>query len=420
MALYSAWYYSSKKNIDGSGLYFKYRQGDYARWEDDTNARELIARAFLASSQVWANLWLLADILLTPLDTALALWTALAVTNEPQTLLFNGISGASRWGHAVTVYAWDASSSQFQIYDNNFPGETVTLGWSAFRGMHNYSKAAAYPGTILNYAFEGMGTVLEGSEFEGFYQGAESGWSSLKYKQINITSPMPDANGVITIHEAQNVAIKGNLTGGVGNANALVYYLNGVRLGATSVSETQEFQFELAQLPPLPASTLMLIATNDPRNEWNAYAGFKEVELRLLGQTFFINPGFETGDFAGPQHETHTWQNPFPASFSPEKSSVVSAGTDGIDTSLQRVYAGNFAARVNNEDNLFHISTISQTITVPNVSRATIRFYWAAVLEDPGHPPEAQPYVDIVIRNESTNSILYSKHFYSNDPSYSG
>jgi hypothetical protein len=48
------------------------------------------------------------------------------------------------------------------------------------------------------------------------------------------------------------------------------------------------------------------------------------------------------------------------------------------------------------------------------------RLYWAAILEDPQHDSANQPYVDVVVTDNTTGTILYSKHFYTNDPSYSG
>lgn len=420
MALYSAWYYGSKKAIDGTPLYQKYRQGNPTAWQDDTTARELISRAFIASSQTWAQLWLLIDVL-TPNDTALAMWTALWVTGEPQALLFKGVSNGSPFGHAVTVSAWRSGTQQFEIYDNNFPGETATLNWSALSGFNSYSKAALY-GTITNFAFEGMGTVLEGSEFETFYQGAEAGWTNSKFKTISVTNPAPDVNGVIITPDSQNVVIQGNATGGIQPASFIVPYLNGSRLPVTAISGTGEFSMTLPSIPSV-TNTLSLIATNDQNDSWygfNAYAGFKEYPVKVQGRVFLTNPGFETGNFTGWQHETHTWQNPTPNSFQPEKSAIAFGGPDPIDLSLQPVYTGQYAARINNSDNNYHISSISQTAVVPNVARPEVRLYWAAVLEDPQHPPEAQPYVDVVIRDETAGQTLYARHFYSNDPSFSG
>lgn len=421
MALYSAWYYGSKKATDGTALFSKYLQGDPSIWQDDTTARELISRSFIASSQIWANLWQLIDIALTPGDSALAMWTALYITGEPQVLLFTGELNGTAFGHAVTVSAWNANSGKFEIYDNNFPGETVTVGWSALAGFNGYSKEAVY-GSITNFAFEGFGTVLEGAEFETFYQGAEEGWPNSKFKTIVVDSPAPDSSGVIVAQDSQNVLIQGTVSGGIQPASFIVPYLNGSKLATESISGTGAFSLTLASIPNV-TNTLSLIATNDPNDSWsnfNAYAGFKDYPVKVQGLSFFTNPSFETGDFMGWQHESHTWQNGSPGSFLPAKSAIAFAGQDPIDFTLQTTYAGSFSARVNNSDPNYHISSISQSAVVPTVANPELRLYWAAVLEDPQHAPSQQPYVDVIVRDETSGQILYSRHFYSNDPSFSG
>jgi hypothetical protein len=193
-------------------------------------------------------------------------------------------------------------------------------------------------------------------------------------------------------------------------------------LPTASIDATGTFSLTLPSIPNF-TNTLSLIATNDPNDSWyrfSAYAGFKEYQIKVQGVAFFANPSFETGDFTGWQQETHTWQNGLPGSFTPPKSLVVPAGSDPIDPTLQTTYIGLFSARVNNSDPLFHISSVSQSAVVPNVTNPQLRVYWAAVLEDPQHAPTEQPYVDVLVKNETTGQILYSRHFYSNDPSFSG
>jgi hypothetical protein len=80
---------------------------------------------------------------------------------------------------------------------------------------------------------------------------------------------------------------------------------------------------------------------------------------------------------------------------------------------------GNQSARINNSDNNYHISSASQTATVPNAANPQAKFYWAAVLEDPQHDPSEQPYVDVTVTDDA-GATLYSKHFYTNDPAYPG
>jgi len=421
MANYSVWYFDSKKASDENGLYNKYRQGDTSKWEDDTNARELISRAFIASSQIWAKLWLLTDYVLGDDNTGLLLITTMKITKSPQTFLFRG----DNFGHAVTVYNYDVATGKFYIYDNNFPNEEVTVDWNLLTGFSNYSKAAAYP-QINKFGFEAYSSVFEAKEFETLYEGAESGWSSSKFQTINISSPSLDANNTATVTDPNNVTVTGTVTGDIGTAKYLVYNVNGTNgLGGqlVTVDSDGSFSFTIANLA-LASNSIMIMTTDDAKDATrripNAYAGFKEITIKVQGQTFFTNLGFETGDFTGWSHETHTWKNTTPGSFTPEKSGIESSGSDPIDTTIQKVYKGNYSARVNNHDGDYHISSVSQSATVPNVTNPQLRFYWAAVLEDPHHDAANQPYIDIVVTDDTAGSTLYSKHFYTNDPSYSG
>lgn len=61
---------------------------------------------------------------------------------------------------------------------------------------------------------------------------------------------------------------------------------------------------------------------------------------------------------------------------------------------------------------------MSQSATVPNAANPQVKFYWAAVLEDPQHDPANQPYVDVVVRDDTAGKDLYTAHFYTNDPTY--
>jgi hypothetical protein len=422
MANFAGWYYGNKKNLDGTGLYQKWLEGDPNLWQDDPTAREVIARSFMASSQGWAFLWYLTTYALGANETTLMMITAMAVTGEPQTLLFRG----DNWGHAVTAYKFE--NNVWYIYDNNYPGEVVTLDYSPLTGFQNYSKEGGYPSDITTFGFEARATFFKNEDFEFIYDGAENGWPESTFVQINVEDPLPDQNDVLVASQADNVTITGTTTGGEVAATHLIWVLNGymgdVDQDIVQLDADGSFSFTIPALSN-PTNVLTLIATNNAgdvnRVGPSGYNGYKEYTLRVQGQSFFTNIGFESGDFTGWDHETHTWQNTTPGSFTPEKSGIVGQGSDPIaGAAISMVYSGNSSARVNNSDGSYHISTISQTTTVPNMTNPTLEFYWAAVLEDPSHPADDQPYVDITVTDDSTGSEIYHKHFYSNDPSYSG
>jgi len=421
MANYSGWYYDFKKTQDGHELYNKYRQGDPAGWEDDTTVRELISRAFMASSQIWAQIWMQKAYELGDSQTGQLLILTMTITKSPQTFLFTG----DNYGHAVTVYDYDATTGKFYIYDNNFPGEVVTVNWDPTNGFSGYSKAGAYP-PIKKFGFEAASTAYDVKEFETLYQGAENGWSSSKFQTIIITTPVLDLTNSCTVNDPNNITIAGTVTGGLAAAKYLVYSVNGTNgLGGQLVTlgAGGNFSFTIPKLP-MASNSIMMMSTTDPKDATrrvpSAYAGYKEITIRVQGQEFFTNLGFETGDFTAWSHETHTWQNTTPGSFTPEKSGIETIGTDPIDPSIQKVYKGNYSARVNNEDYDYHISSFTQSAVVPNVTNPELRFYWTAILEDPQHDAAHQPYIDIEVTDDDAGTNLYSRHYYTNDPTYSG
>jgi hypothetical protein len=421
LALYSAWYYADKKDVDGEQLYGQYDEGVRGQWQDNADERELIGRTYVAASQYWANVWTQISYTLRPSDTALEFFTALMVTKEPQVLLIR-IKGGN--GHAVTVYGWNANAGQFLIYDNNSPGEVVTLNWSLSGGFTNYSKQGGW--VIEQFAFDAFTTLIHGNELEKLYSGVEQGWPSSTYATIAISTPSPEADDTIKLEDDPNSTVfdfEGSVSGGGISPPYVVAYINGSKLGVLSVVNGK-FSLSVPE-ESLNAATnaLHLRATINPSDQWDkvrGYSGFKAYNVSISGNEFFINPSFETGDFTGWIQETHTWQNQTPGSVQPAKSALLAQGPDPIDPSIQTAYVGMFSARVNNSDPNFHVSSVSQTATVPQATRPEIRFSWAAVLEDPQHAPSEQPYVDIQVRDETTGEVVYSKHFFSNDPAYSG
>jgi hypothetical protein len=425
MVNYATWYFSVKKNLDGQGLYLKYRQGDANVYADDTNARELISRAQVGSSQIWGSIWSLVNNAIWDDYAGALLLVNMAVTKMPQTLVLRGFNAGGStpiWSHAVLVYRY--SAGKFYVYDSNFPGEEITLDWDFTNGFSNYSKANAYAGyATITYSFEAMMTTAAARDFENLYEGAETGWaSSSRFTTVSVSSPAVDQNGTAIVSDANNVTVTGTVSGGVKTARYIVYTLNGYFQGVAPI-DGGSYTITLPTLPN-PSNSLMLVATDDPRNPFNAYAGFKEIAIRVQGQAFFINAGFETGDFTGWTHETHEWFNATPYPPASEKSGIVTPGADPYTGQLMipMVYKGNYAARVNNYDSNYHISSFTQTAAVPQgLTHPELRFYWAAVLEDPRHPYDEQPYVDIrVVDEDNDGEVIYSRHFYSSDPSYSG
>ncbi|MBL8694776.1 MAG: hypothetical protein JNJ88_11830 [Planctomycetes bacterium] len=421
MASYASWYFAAKKVPTSINLFDKYRQGDPGVFQDDTTARELIGRIFAASRNIWEKRVTLGDSTMTDAQTGLQLLTALKLSTMPPLLRFSGLGGGGApFSQTVLVHDFDASAGEFHIYDPNFPGEIAALSWSLTSGFTTYTKAAAYPGAITKYAIEACSSVLDSSRFEDYFTAADTNWTDSRLVTVNLTAPVPDASGVAFIIDPDPVNVQGSCSGGLYPATRFVYYIN----GGMKWVDTMDPASYSKSIPngsfPNPSNSLIMLWTDNPRNEWNAWAGFRSFTMKRPGQNFFVNLGFETGDFTGWSHETHTWYNTTPGSFLPEKSAIVGAGFDPIASTLAFPYAGSQACRINNEDNSEHISTVSQSAVVPSVPNPQLQFYWAAILEDPSHSPWEQPYVDIVVSDDTAGVQLYQRHFYANDPLYSG
>ncbi len=436
MAGYAAWFHAAKKAVKGAGLYTLYREGPKAPEleEDDQTARELITRAYQAGNQKghlqaldWINDLGFATRELGDRFTAYSIISQLIVTKQSQ-IMAMGVGGFFKWsvGHAVTVYAYDGTRKVFQFYDNNFPNEVIELPWDPVAGFSSYTVKNT---TWDRFAFASFNQAYSTATLESLYNGAENGWASSNFPKINVTTPteLATIKGVSEVASEDNVTITGTVPRLAGAANAgaqryLHVYLNGVAFGtAVPVANSNDtFNVSIPKLPAATGTDVMLLVSESPNSWRGVFTSFKQFKIRVANQFFFKNLGFETGAFGDWVSERHLWDGSGKVTPS-DKSVVVKAGLfDSIATDLPVSFFGGYAARVNNQDNGEHISTLQQTAVVPKATNPTLRFYWAAVLEDPQHAPADQPYVEVTVTNTSKNIVLYRKRFYSNDPTYTG
>jgi len=175
-----------------------------------------------------------------------------------------------------------------------------------------------------------------------------------------------------------------------------------------------------------------------------------------LAYALFTNGGFEDGTFSGwtvehgennqggltlvggvPDSENVTylpggWDNNSFSGGTSEPLDNITTGTDNdfFATTLSQVRFGSHSAVVNysgsgyngfatNAGDYYRATRISQQDVVTGADRDPdnlfhIRFAWAAVLENPGHPQAQQPYVHVTLRNITKGTVLYSRFFYSN------
>lgn len=444
MAGYAAWYHKAKKSLKGAGLRTLYKEGNLVLEEDDQIARELILRAYQAGDQK-AHIKALdnaatqgATDIVAENTVAITLIQQLTATKQAQ-LLVMGKGSLGKWtdGQAVAVYAYDGANQRFKYYDTRFPGEVVTLPWNPTDGFGVDSKSKEYD----VFAFAAFNSAYSSKTLTSLYLAAEAGFPSSSYPKIVISAPNEVNPATSTFEVATDAAVV--ITGSVprpassGNPNAQRYahvYINGSRLpDAFLIDQTNNtFSIPIAKLPTAAGTDVMVLVSETEKSYagWGsgaAWAGgfhaFKQFRVRVANQFFFQNMGLETGDLTGWASERHRWggTSATPEVTPSDKSAIIATtGFDPIATDLQVPLFGTKAARINNDDGGEHISTLTQAAVVPSGKNPVLRFYWSAVLEDPQHDPEDQPYIEIVVQNKTKNIDLYRKRFFSNDPSYSG
>jgi hypothetical protein len=423
MANYAGWYYSRKKKTDGDSLFDSYREGVVEREEDDENVRELISRAYMFSSQFWAKRAMHEQAVEGERFTGIYLVHTMLFTGDPQTLLMSDSVPIRSFGHAATVYAYDADQGRFEVYDNNVPGEPVFLSWNPVTGFGDYTK---YNGLAKEFAFDAMHSTFSPATFELLYEGVEGGWPASKFARLTLTAPAPDPakKGRYLAEGADNVVLTGSVPRIAGeNAGvqryAHLYLGTADSAGVAAVDASGNFSFTIPKLPAATGTETFVLVSESDKTWRRGLRSLFHAELKARDSLFFSNFGFEKGDFSDWTSERDVWGGGDKVVPS-DKSSIVSPGADPIATDLQVVQFGRHAARVNNDDPDYHISTVQQMARVPDASNPVIRFSWSAVLQDPQHVPEEQPYVQVRVVNLTRGQVLYDRRYYSNDPTYSG
>jgi hypothetical protein len=136
-----------------------------------------------------------------------------------------------------------------------------------------------------------------------------------------------------------------------------------------------------------------------------------------------VNGGFEDGTFNGWTQGAGYWGGESPINpanyfsgglyYNPgyNASAIVTPGNDPIVGSLlNRVYNGNYAARINDWNNNNSISAIKQTVVGYNQN--TIFFEWAAVLEE-SHGPTDSDNFTLTVTNDTKGITLLTRSYNS-------
>ena len=133
----------------------------------------------------------------------------------------------------------------------------------------------------------------------------------------------------------------------------------------------------------------------------------------------FLNGGFESGNLTNWTGGGGSFTQPLPNGVLLDASNfiggtptnaIVTTGYDPVlatastPININMVYSGNYAVRVNNDQNDQSVSTISQTVT--NYGSSTINFAWSAVLQGSGHPVADTDNFTLKIVDNTNNSTV--------------
>jgi len=139
----------------------------------------------------------------------------------------------------------------------------------------------------------------------------------------------------------------------------------------------------------------------------------------------FVNGGFEDGNLNSWTQGAGYWTGGWPldpSDYLPggsrydigyNASAVVTNYLDPrTDNHLNSVYNGTYSARVNDSNNNYSVSVISQT--VPNYTDSYIYFAWAAVLQE-SHGSTDSDNFTLKLTDDTTSNVLYLVSYNSAD-----
>ncbi len=129
----------------------------------------------------------------------------------------------------------------------------------------------------------------------------------------------------------------------------------------------------------------------------------------------FVNGGFEDGNLNGWTGGGGYWYgggapvNPSAYAGGTPNNTIMSGGVDPI-TGANTVYNGSYSVRVNDSNNNYSVSTLTQSVT--NYTDDKIFFAWNAVLED-SHGLTDSDYFSLTLVDNTTGQTLVSRAYSS-------
>jgi hypothetical protein len=260
-----------------TGLSALWKEGNLNQEEDDQVAREVVGRVYQAGNQK-AHIQALNDVSAAKLTrqladrrTALSVIQQFKLTRQAQIFAMGvaGLTGGFSQGHAVTVYAYDGDKQQFLYYDNNFPGEVVSVPWNWTDGFGKTSKNQGFD----IFAFASFNSAYSSNFLNSVYQAAQNGFNSSFYPKISISTPVATLTNPNTMEVADenNVVIEGTVPrpSSAQNPNAQRYahiYINGTWVAAADLDQvSNRFRYTLTKLPNLAGTDVMILVSENKR-----------------------------------------------------------------------------------------------------------------------------------------------------------
>ncbi|WLT32567.1 putative Ig domain-containing protein [Geothrix sp. PMB-07] len=461
MGSFASWFLPfMKAGNGGTGLYNQFPT------ISDANAAALISRLANGTMDSWNALWQQSAYTLTTKQTELALLTGLMVTGQSQILLMADGHPAVNTALATAVYGFNSSTNKFNVMDPNYPGNALTITWdptlnSGVGDFTAYDRAAGYSPALTTYAFEGQTSVHRLADYDRVFSGAASSFPAATFASIDISNiagaSNPDLTQDVVVSSNLNVTVSGTVTNGDETATHIYWSQNGSAPRVAVPLTGNAFTFTIPALADPYGTTIALETTSTPCDPTFSHSGFKKFVLKQSGLSpWFPNMCFESGNTTpwilqqssnsglvyptdapaalqanatpswNAQGEISNYAVTGTWSAGSADSAIVTPGNDARVSSLPMVLDGGYAFRVNDPASGSHISRLYQDITVPaTVARPKLGFYWAAVLEDNGHPASQQPYVEVLVQdldsivNGHPENLFY-KYFYANDTKYVG
>lgn len=416
----STHYYSMGKPVP---LYQLAQEGANEQPVDDELTRTALTLGYALIGQKWAQF---APSIVQPsaADTGLLMLASMLLTGDPLHLVMHS---GSAGGHSVTAFGYDAASKSFRIYDSNFPKNEVSFDWETAGGFGTYSRAASYPPNMFdNIGYASDDTFGAPAQFQKIISEWESGKLKDYYSTIQVNDDQGTAHTLVyggsfstKIAYEDNQTVTGRFLRPAGSTNQVylhVYY-DGVQQAAPPIDASGAFTLSFPTKLENKVEVMVLVSEH-PNDFGTGFSGFGKFSVVPDGKNFFVNFGFETGDLTG--WNGASWLLYDNSTHLPTKLSVTGIGFDPIATDIPTSVFGQHALRINDETPNYHATFVAQTATVPASGNPQLVFQWAAVLEDPQHSPDDQPYVEVSVVNLSKGIDLYRKRFYTNDPSFTG